>query len=103
MLEAGAVGGQASGRNGGICMALAHARRSAKAQELFPAENARLVQLGTRTSRRSSAPCSELRIDCGWELTGEMEIATTPWQVDGLRELRDQSEAAGLPGYVAGG
>ena len=97
VLEAGAVGGQASGRNGGICMAsLTHG--FSQGEELFPAESARLTQLGDENLAAIERTVKELPIDCGWELTGEMEIATAPWQVEGLRELRDQSKAAGLPG-----
>jgi len=97
VLEAGAVGGQASGRNGGICMAsLTHG--FSQGQELFPAENTRLTELGDENFAAIERAVKELPIDCGWELTGEMEIATATWQVDGLRELREQSEAAGLPG-----
>ena len=97
VLEAGAVGGQASGRNGGICMAsLTHG--FSQGEELFPAENARLNKLGDENLAAIERAVKELPIDCGWELTGEMEVATTPWQVDGLRERRDQSEAFGLPG-----
>ncbi len=91
------MGGQASGRNGGICMAsLTHG--FSQGEELFPSENAHLTELGDENLAAIERAVRELTVDCGWELTGEMEIATAPWQVDGLRELRDQSEAAGLPG-----
>ena len=39
----------------------------------------------------------ELGIDCGWEPSGELEIASSPWQVDDLRELYEQHAAAGIP------
>ena len=41
-----------------------------------------------RTSTRSSASVRDLGIDCGWERTGELDIASSPWQVRGLRESR---------------
>ena len=45
ILEAGRVAGQATGRNGGICMAsLTHGL--SQGAELFPRENARLAELG---------------------------------------------------------
>jgi glycine/D-amino acid oxidase-like deaminating enzyme len=97
VLDAGPVGGQASGRNGGICTAsLTHG--FSQGEELFPAENARLVELGEENLAAIERAVRELPIDCGWELTGELEIATAPWQVDGLREAYEQGEAAGLPG-----
>ena len=89
VLEAGAAGGQASGRNGGICMAsLTHG--FAQGAELFPEENRRLVELGDENLDAIERTVRELSIDCGWERTGEMEIATAPWQVDGLREQYEQ-------------
>ena len=97
VLDAGPVGGQASGRNGGICMAsLTHGL--GQGEELFPAENARLVELGDENLAAIERTVRELAIDCGWELTGEMEIATAPWQVDDIREAYEQAEAAGIPG-----
>jgi glycine/D-amino acid oxidase-like deaminating enzyme len=97
VLDAGPVGGQASGRNGGICMAsLTHG--FSQGEELFPAENARLIELGAENLAAIGRAVRDLDIDCGWELTGEMEVATASWQLDGLREMRDQSEAAGIPG-----
>jgi glycine/D-amino acid oxidase-like deaminating enzyme len=97
VLEAGAVGGQASGRNGGICMAsLTHG--FAQGAELFPAENDRLLALGTENLEQLGDTIRRLGIECGWEATGELEIASAPWQVDGLRELYEQARAAGIPG-----
>lgn len=97
VLEAGAVGGQASGRNGGICMAsLTHG--FSRGQELFPAENARLIRLGDENLAAIESAVGGLSIDCGWERTGEMDVATAPWQVVGLREHFDQCVAAGVPG-----
>ena len=97
VLEAGAVGGQASGRNGGICMAsLTHG--VSQGEELFPAENARLIQLGDENLAAVETTVRDLPIDCGWERTGEMEIASAPWQVEGLREMCEQHERAGIPG-----
>jgi glycine/D-amino acid oxidase-like deaminating enzyme len=97
VLEAGQAGGQASGRNGGICMAsLTHGY--SQGAELFAAENERLVALGDQNVAELGETVRELGIDCGWEWTGELEIASSPWQVEGLRELYDQAQAAGLAG-----
>jgi glycine/D-amino acid oxidase-like deaminating enzyme len=97
VLEAGTAGGQASGRNGGICMAsLTHGY--AQGAELFPAENARLAALGAENLNSIESTLRDLGIDCGWERTGELEIATAPWQVDGLREQYEQAKAAGIVG-----
>ncbi len=97
VLEAGTVGGQASGRNGGICMAsLTHG--FSQGEELFPAENARLVRLGDENLAAIERTVGELGIACGWERTGEMDVATAPWQIDVLREAYERSAAAGVAG-----
>ena len=97
VLEAGTAGGQASGRNGGICMAsLTHGY--AQGAELFAHENDRLLALGDENLEQFGDTVRDLGIDCGWERTGELEIASAPWQVEGLRELYDQGRAAGIPG-----
>jgi glycine/D-amino acid oxidase-like deaminating enzyme len=97
VLEAGTAGGQASGRNGGICMAsLTHG--FSQGEELFPKENERLLELGDENFAAIERTVRDLSIDCGWERTGEMEIATEPWQVDGIREMYEMSEAAGIAG-----
>ena len=94
--------GQASGRNGGICMAsLTHG--FSQGEELFPSENARLTELGDENlAAIERASCASCPSTVAGSSTGEMDIATAPWQVDGPREERDQSQAAGLPGHVAG-
>lgn len=95
VLEAGLAGGEASGRNGGICAAsLTHGL--ARGAELFPAENARLVALGDENLAAIEHTIGELGIDCGWERTGELEVATAPWQVEALRESHEQAAAAGV-------
>jgi len=97
VLDAGVVAGQATGRNGGICMAsLTHGY--AQGAELFAAENARLVELGNENLAAVEETVRELGIDCGWDSSGELEIASAPWQVDDLRELHGLYVAAGIPG-----
>jgi glycine/D-amino acid oxidase-like deaminating enzyme len=96
VLEAGVAGGEASGRNGGICMAsLTHGY--AQGAELFAAENDRLLALGTENLSEIEHTVKDLGIDCGWEWSGELEIASAPWQVDSLRESHEQAAAAGIP------
>ena len=95
VLEAGVVAGQASGRNGGICMAsLTHG--VAQGAELFPDEEARLIELGMENLAEIEQTIAGYDIACGWERTGEMDIASAPWQVDGLREERDHYARVGV-------
>jgi glycine/D-amino acid oxidase-like deaminating enzyme len=87
VLDAGPVGGQASGRNGGICMAsLTHG--VAQGAELFPDEEARLMRLGLENLDEIEQTIAREGIACGWERTGELDIASAPWQVEGLEEER---------------
>lgn len=95
VVDAGGVAGQASGRNGGICMAsLTHG--VSQGAELFPREERRLIELGMENLDAIERTVAEHGIACGWERTGEMDIASSPWQVDGLREERDHYARVGL-------
>ena len=95
VLEAGRIGGQASGRNGGICMAsLTHG--VAQGAELFPREEARLTALGMENLDAIEQSIADLGIDCGWERTGELDIAGAPRQVEGLAKERDHYARLGL-------
>ena len=68
----------------------------AQGAELFADENDRLLALGNENLEQLGGTVRDLGIDCGWERTGELEIASAPWQVEGLRELYDQGRAAGI-------
>ncbi len=95
VLDGGSVGGQASGRNGGICMgSITHG--VAQGAELFPREEERLVQLGVGTLDAIERTIAREGIDCGWERTGELDIATAPWHLEGLREERAHYARLGL-------
>jgi glycine/D-amino acid oxidase-like deaminating enzyme len=95
VLDAGLVGGQASGRNGGICMAsLTHG--VAQGAELFPGEEARLIELGMENLDAIERSILDLGIECGWERTGELDIAGAAWQVENLHEERDHYARVGL-------
>ena len=95
VLDAGRIGGQASGRNGGICMAsLTHG--VARGAELFPDEEARLVALGMENLDGIEQTIARRGIDCGWERRGELDIAGAPWQVEGLAQDRDHYARLGL-------
>ena len=95
VLDAGVVAGQASGRNGGICMAsLTHG--VAQGAELFPREERKLIDLGMENLDAIEETVARHGIECGWERTGELDIASAPWQVEGLREERDHYARVGL-------
>jgi glycine/D-amino acid oxidase-like deaminating enzyme len=85
VLEALGAGWAASGRNGGFCSAsLTHGL--ANGVERFPDEIATLETLGHANLDEIAAAVARYGIDCGFERTGELNVATALWQVDGLRD-----------------
>ncbi|MCP2339685.1 NAD(P)/FAD-dependent oxidoreductase [Actinomadura rupiterrae] len=85
VLEADRVGGAASGRNGGFCAAsLTHG--IGNGMERWPDEMPVLERLGMENLAAIGDTLTRYGIDAQWERTGEMAVATEPWQVGGLRE-----------------
>jgi glycine/D-amino acid oxidase-like deaminating enzyme len=87
LVEADRIGWQASGRNGGFCLwSLTHGAKHGF--QLFPDENERLDQLGMANLDEIERAVARYGIDCGWERTGDIEVATEPWEVAKLEESR---------------
>lgn len=85
LLEARTSGWAASGRNGGFCSAsLTHGLGNGL--ERFPAEMPLLERLGAENLREIAETVAKHDIDCDFSLTGELNVATAPWQLDGLAE-----------------
>ncbi len=94
LLEARTVGWAASGRNGGFCSAsLTHGLRNGL--DRFPGEMRTLQRLGQANLDGIEAAVSGHGIDCSFERTGELTVATAPWQVDELRDLPALAESVG--------
>jgi glycine/D-amino acid oxidase-like deaminating enzyme len=94
VLEGRRIGWAASGRNGGFCAgSLTHGL--ANGAERFPDEIETLEALGRDNLDGIEATLRRYGIDCGFERTGELTVATEPWQVPGLREDRDLAERLG--------
>lgn len=94
LLEAGTCGWQASGRNGGFVSAsLTHGY--ANGQERWPEELATLDRLGAENLDGIEQAIGRYGIDCNWERTGELDVATRPHEVAALREHADALAAAG--------
>jgi glycine/D-amino acid oxidase-like deaminating enzyme len=86
LIESREVGWAASGRNGGFCSAsLTHGLRNGL--ERFTGEMPLLERLGRENLDAIEKTVHGQGIDCGWERTGELTVATAPWQLDELREL----------------
>ncbi|MEO8888275.1 MAG: FAD-dependent oxidoreductase [Jatrophihabitantaceae bacterium] len=97
LLEANTAGWAASGRNGGFCAAsLTHGLENGRTR--FPDELATLERLGRANLDAIEAAVAEYDIDCGFERTGELNVATEPHQV---QWLLDDVETANEFGHSA--
>ncbi len=94
LVEAGRCGDQASGRNGGFAAAsLTHGFGNGLAR--WPEELATLDRLGEANLRAIGDTVARHGIDCGWERTGELSVATAPHQAEELAEEAGRLQAAG--------
>ncbi len=94
LLEAGRCGDQASGRNGGFASAsLTHGFGNGQAR--WPDELARLDELGAENLRAIAATVERHRVDCDWQPTGELTVATRAHEVDELSALANELAEAG--------
>jgi glycine/D-amino acid oxidase-like deaminating enzyme len=112
LAEGNRVGWAASGRNGGFCDAsLTHG--AANGRERFGAEFATLQRLGAENLDAIQIALDRHGIDCEFERTGSITVATEEYQVDGLREAAADDGTAFLdaaavraevnsPSYLAG-
>ncbi|TQS28851.1 FAD-binding oxidoreductase [Microbispora sp. KK1-11] len=96
LLEGRAVGWAASGRNGGFCAAsLTHGLGNG--QDRWPAEIATLERLGRENLDEIEATLARYGVDCSFERTGELRVATEEWQLAGLDEEVSGAASLGLP------
>ncbi len=91
------MGWAASGRNGGFCAAsLTHGL--ANGVERWPDEIAKLEELGERNLDAIEAAVARYGIDCEFERTGEIDVATEPHQLQELREWHEEIVKLGITG-----
>ncbi|MFJ9620197.1 NAD(P)/FAD-dependent oxidoreductase [Streptomyces sp. NPDC101181] len=97
LIEGHEVGWAASGRNGGFCAAsLTHGL--ANGVERWPKEIATLEELGDRNLDAIEAAVARYGIDCEFERTGEIDVATEPHQLEELREWHEEIVKLGITG-----
>ncbi|MGR8007965.1 NAD(P)/FAD-dependent oxidoreductase [Streptomyces hypolithicus] len=97
LIEGHEVGWAASGRNGGFCAAsLTHGLSNGLSR--WPAELAALEKLGEANLDAIEAAVAAYGIDCDFERTGEIDVATEPHQLAELHELHDQARQHGFTG-----
>jgi glycine/D-amino acid oxidase-like deaminating enzyme len=94
LLEARAVASAASGRNGGFCSAsLTHG--IGNGLERFGPEMPLLEKLGEQNLSEIGATVAKHGIDCDFQLTGELSVATAAWQLEGIEEEAAAARALG--------
>ncbi len=99
LLEGKETGWAASGRNGGFCDAsLTHGFANGLAR--WPEEVEKLERLGLANLDAIEGAVRRHGIDCDFERTGEIDLATEPHQVAELREYADQARRHGAGGRV---
>ncbi|MGW6705795.1 NAD(P)/FAD-dependent oxidoreductase [Streptomyces sp. NPDC054956] len=97
LIEGHEAGWAASGRNGGFCAAsLTHGLANGMAR--WPDELAKLEELGARNLDAIEDAVARYGIDCDFERSGEIDVATEPHQVEELREFHAEAERLGLAG-----
>ncbi|MFG3532060.1 NAD(P)/FAD-dependent oxidoreductase [Streptomyces sp. NPDC047917] len=97
LIEGHEVGWAASGRNGGFCAAsLTHGLPNGL--ERWPEEIHKLEELGERNLDAIEAAVARYAIDCEFERTGEIDVATEPHQLEELREWHQEAQKLGFTG-----
>lgn len=85
LLEGSRIGWAASGRNGGFCASsITHGLDNGLSR--WPEEMTTLVRLGQRNLDELEATLERYGIDCSFERTGELDVATERYQTEGMAE-----------------
>jgi glycine/D-amino acid oxidase-like deaminating enzyme len=91
LVEGRKAGWAASGRNGGFCAAsVTHG--FGNGLQRWPGEIRTLERLGAANLQAIEDAVARYGIDCDWERTGALDVATEPYQVDDLRETAELTE-----------
>ncbi|MFF3291184.1 NAD(P)/FAD-dependent oxidoreductase [Streptomyces sp. NPDC003023] len=97
LIEGREAGWAASGRNGGFCAAsLTHGLGNGLAR--WPEELAKLEELGARNLDAIEDAVGRYGIDCDFERTGEIDVATEPHQLAELHETHEEATRLGFTG-----
>ncbi|MEU3603249.1 FAD-binding oxidoreductase [Streptomyces sp. NPDC006798] len=97
LIEGNETGWAASGRNGGFCAAsLTHGLGNGIAR--WPGEIRRLEELGAANLDAIEESVGRYGIDCDFERTGALDVATEPYQVAELAAAYEEARRYGIEG-----
>ncbi|AVW92681.1 NAD(P)/FAD-dependent oxidoreductase [Celeribacter baekdonensis] len=86
VLEAKRCGQDASGRNGGFCApSISHGVSNALTRHTGEAE--RLIRLGRDNLDHYARDLERYGMNAGFERSGKLNVAATPWQAQGLQDM----------------
>jgi len=86
VLEAKRCGQDASGRNGGFCApSISHGVSNALTRHKGEAE--RLIRLGRDNLDHYARDLEHYGMNAGFERSGKLNVAATPWQAQGLQDM----------------
>ncbi len=95
VLEGDRIAGGATGRNGGFVSAtLTHGFSNGLSR--WPTEMPELLRLGSQNLAELGSRIGELRIDCDWLVSGEIEVATEDYQVQNLKRVHAEMNELGV-------
>ncbi|WP_327400964.1 FAD-binding oxidoreductase [Streptomyces sp. NBC_01288] len=95
LVEGREVGWAASGRNGGFCAAsITHGLSNGLTR--WPDEIHKLEELGARNLDEIESAVARYSLDCEFERTGEIDVATEPHQAEELHDWYGELESKGL-------
>ncbi len=87
LVEARNCGGEASGRNGGFCApSISHG--VSNALKRWPMEAERLIRLGRQNLDELAADLKRFGLQAEFERGGKLNVASQPWQIEGLRAMQ---------------
>jgi glycine/D-amino acid oxidase-like deaminating enzyme len=95
IIEARRCGGEASGRNGGFCApSISHG--VSNALKRWPDEAQQLIRLGRQNLDELAADLDRFGMQVEFERQGKLNVASQPWQVDGLRTMQRNYARLGI-------
>lgn len=95
LLEAKRLAWAATGRNGGFCdSSLTHGHDNGLSR--YPDDIERLDRMGLENLDGIAETIERYEIDCSFERTGTLDMATAPWQLDDLKAAAEETASEGV-------